>query len=244
MPNWVFNTLAVSGDHDILATLRAQLNKPFENRFPKMELIEGDWVNVPDTQYYSNPVFSFWNVIAPTDLDTYYGGEKKEVTDTEKAFSVIEKIRHDFATKNDWYNWNVRNWGTKWDIAVMDNNEYPDTTVEITEDGSLLYHFNTAWSPVMEILNRLTQMYPSLEFDYEYEEEQGWGGKIVVKAGKVLSHTEWDIPSTHADYIEQGKECVCGYEDDPQYWLADCPADTSKYELVDDSWVEKEGVGA
>lgn len=223
MPNWVYNTVAISGSRIDLDVIKTQLNQPVTKHYPKGEWNAeiNEYVYTPDTQHYSNPVFSFWNVVAPTDLETYYGGHKFEPV--PEGQNVMDKIRHDFATKNDWYNWNVRNWGTKWDIAVADDEKFAETTLE--DNGTfLLYRFSTAWSPVHEIFDILSAKYPTLDFDYEYEEEQGWGGQAIYHNGEMITHTEYDIPESHADFVERDQECpMCDGGEDTQYWFSDCP---------------------
>tara|TARA_B100000530_G_scaffold335588_1_gene288053 strand:+ start:1906 stop:2409 length:504 start_codon:yes stop_codon:yes gene_type:complete len=49
-----------------------------------------------------------------------------------------------------WYNWQIINWGTKWN------------TYDAYEDGDedeLIYHFNTAWSPPEEAIEALRKIY-------------------------------------------------------------------------------------
>jgi hypothetical protein len=128
----------------------------------------------------------------------------------------------------DWYHWNCRNWGTKWDVAVDDKSQYSDTRMEWTDDGEVMYHFNTAWSPVGEVLIKLSEMYPTLNFDYEYEEEQGWGGSCTFLGGKEIASNEYDTPMSHADYKALERECQCEYND-IEYAFEDCPMDTTKY---------------
>lgn len=244
MPNWVFNSLVVSGDKVSLDAMREQLNKPVTKHFPdhfynqETQKLE----SVPDTQVYSNPVFSFWNVVAPENLEAYYGDSYKENLDSE---NLIASIAEGFAVGMDWYNWNVRNWGTKWDVGVIDGREYVDTTLEVNDDGSLMYRFQTAWSPVSEVITRLSAMYPSLEFDYEYEEEQGWGGSMIIQGGEILSEDSYDTPMSHADYDNLNRECLCesSYIEDA---FQDCPVDKNQYEWNEDEmhWVEKQGVEA
>ena len=241
MPNWVFNSVAISGDKPELDKLQAQLNKPFVKHFPdhKWNSETRSYDIVANTQVYSNPVFAFWNVIAPTNLEAYYGESYK--SDKE---NLLESIQDGFDNGGDWYNWNVRNWGTKWDVAVRDSEEYSDTRIEETDDeNTLLYYFQTAWSPVPEIFEILTQQYPTLTFQYEYEEEQGWGGSATWVNGELTEQTEYDIPNSHADYEALNhRECNCQFDDEPAVWFADCPVDTEKYELVDGEWREKESV--
>jgi hypothetical protein len=239
MPNWVFNSLVVSGEKSELDKMVAQLNQPFVKYFPKQEFIDGKYTEVSDVQVYDNPVFAFWNIVAPTDLEAYYGNEvfKKTGLDGEEFMKeFVRSMKED----QDWYHWNVRNWGTKWDIAVPNGEKYSDTQMTITDDGDVMYHFQTAWSPVGEVLIKLSEMYPTLEFDYEYEEEQGWGGTCTFLGGEEIASDEWDIPMSHKDYKDRDKECACEY-DDIEYAYEDCPVDTSKYEWnnEDNEWQEK-----
>ena len=239
MPNWVYNSLVVSGDKLELDKLKEQLNKPVTKNFPDTHYDKelSEWVDTPAIQHFSNPVFSFWNVVAPTDLDAYYGKETIKVS----LDNFQETFSNALANDQSWYYWNVRNWGTKWDVAVADGVEYADTTLEITDDGTLMYHFQTAWSPVHEIFEKLSEQYPKLTFDYEYEEEQGWGGSAVWGNAELLLQEEYDIPSSHADYQKRDRECYCETENDPEYWYSDCPVDTEKFEYVN-GWIEKESV--
>ena len=182
MPNWVFNSVVISGDSVKLDELRNQLNAPFEKHFPDSNFNQEtkQWEHTPATQTYSNPVFAFWNVVAPTDLEAYYGEEKEKV----ELDNFMQDFTNAIAKGVSWYYWNLRNWGTKWDVAVPDETKWTNTTLEVNDDGSLMYHFETAWSPVPEIFQQLSEKYPELEFDYEYEEEKGWGGSATWIGGE------------------------------------------------------------
>ena len=234
MPNWVFNSLVVSGEQSALDKMVEQLNQPFEKHFPdsKFNQETKEWEKTPDVQVYDNPVFAFWNIVKPTDLDAYYetdvfkGSKNIKPNDNESFMAeFVRSMRED----QDWYHWNCRNWGTKWDVAVVNGKDYSDTIMTVNDDGSVMYHFQTAWSPVGEVLMKLSEMYPTLEFDYEYEEEQGWGGTCTFVGGEDIACDEWEIPMSHSDYKERDKECSCEYDDTPEYWYQDCPVDTTKY---------------
>jgi hypothetical protein len=66
MPNWCYNHLDITGGD--VSAIKAQLNTAFE--------VEHDSYNMETRQMerklfkYSNPVFAFWNIIKPTDLET------------------------------------------------------------------------------------------------------------------------------------------------------------------------------
>lgn len=248
MPNWVFNSLVVSGDKSELDKMVAHLNTPFDKHFPEMnyDKEQEKWVNTPHTQHYSNPVFAFWNICRPSDLEKYYGEEVFKNRDflgddgkiDNNAF-MAEFVRS-MSEDEDWYHWNCRNWGTKWDVAVDDRKDYSSTSMEWTEDGEVMYRFETAWSPVEEALTKLSEMFPNLSFDYEYEEEQGWGGKAKIVAGDYALVKEWDIPSSHADHKESWFECSCEDGSNPESaYYEDCPVNTEMYEWDGDEWTEK-----
>lgn len=74
----------------------------------------------------------------------------------------------------DWYDWSIANWGTKWNAC--------DTTIK-----GRIVEFDTAWSPVPDIIQKLSKMYPDLELDYKFAEEQiGYlTGHYTFKNGQV-----------------------------------------------------------
>jgi hypothetical protein len=231
MPNWVFNSLVVSGEQSELDKMVEQLNQPFVKHFPEHKFENNEIVWVADEQHYDNPVFAFWNIVKPTDLEAYYetdvhkGSKNIKPNDGE---SFMQEFVRSMKEDQDWYHWNCRNWGTKWDVAVDNNSEYPNTIKTVNDDGSVMYHFQTAWSPVGEVLMKLSEQYPTLNFDYEYEEEQGWGGSCTFLGGEDIACDEYDSPMSHADHKERDKECVCEYSD-PEDGYEDCPIDTTKF---------------
>lgn len=61
--------------------------------------------------------------------------------------------------KNNWYDWSIANWGSKW------NSFSPQPL----EKNTLT--FSTAWSNVMPILEALAQQYPDLDIEYRWADE-------------------------------------------------------------------------
>ena len=63
---------------------------------------------------------------------------------------------------NNWYDWCVENWGTKWNC----------NTVEFEEDGDRLYYeFDTAWSPPEGIYWKLKELFPTVHISWFYRED-------------------------------------------------------------------------
>jgi hypothetical protein len=149
-------------------------------------------------------VFNFHNIVTiPAD--------KVEEYNTANGWANGERTGD---TEFNWYNWNLANWETKWNAR--------EATLTEDNSGALRYYFETAWSPVNDLLLLLSEQFPTLEFVYEYEEEQGWGGILEFQNGILDLRKEWDVPTSHADWvaIDREQQCVCNHDFDT---YPDCP---------------------
>lgn len=63
-----------------------------------------------------------------------------------------------------WYEWRLENWGTKWDLSDMDEEEI------IPEDGYCRWSFYTAWGPADGICTILRDKFPDLHISWFYHE--------------------------------------------------------------------------
>ena len=51
---------------------------------------------------------------------------------------------------------------------------------------SIVYHFSTAWLPALPLVERMSEMFPKLEFNYRYYERGCcFQGRLLVKNGEV-----------------------------------------------------------
>jgi hypothetical protein len=87
-----------------------------------------------------------------------------------------------YGAENCWYDWSIKNWGTKWNSYG-----YNEHTAE-NFDGSSI-KFLTAWSSVSDLMKKLSSMFPDICFDYKWADEDfGYNtGKAEFKGGKTLS---------------------------------------------------------
>lgn len=210
MANWVHNILDIEGKREDLIKLINLVSAPVPVKYQDFERTEDGTDLTWKEEVLTNPVFSFWNIKKPDDLESYYGKPYHEDTG-----DIVRDVMMGFVKGNDWYNWNTRNWGCKWDVAQGNDepNVYTRTEMEWKGDEWVCFRFNTPWSPPIPVLTELFSMFPTLEFDYQYEEEQGWGGEICWADGEQQFHTTYDIPESHADYIELDRPCECtGYD--------------------------------
>ena len=216
MPNWVYNGLTIEGNPEQVKSLIKQMNKPFVYSVS----FRGDLHYEIKQTKYVNPIFSFHNIYSYVDhgvTEEEYHSQPPHNPDT----TMTDWFK--FAT-NDWYNFNIREWGTKWDVAVSEDNQYPTTTIEEAENGEnyvVHYNFETAWSRPMTALQKLSSQYPNLLFTLTYEEETGWGGECELLRGEIISSMEYETMCRECegtDCMEYNEEkeaeiCQkCGYE--------------------------------
>lgn len=187
MPNWVYNSVTVTADKasseaiSDLAKLVTQVSKKYTIKtidFPKKSLNETVNTEV------SEP-FLLWNIIKPVGADL-------------KAYrkSLVKSSATPF-----WYEWNIANWGTKWEVS--------DVTFTDVSSRCKKYTFSTAWSAPVPVLQSLSMQYPKLNIELEWEEEQGFGAVYNIKNGGITISKEWDIPSSHEDMRKRDQECYC-----------------------------------
>jgi hypothetical protein len=141
-----------------------------------------------------SPLLSFWNFVRPDD-------------------SFMEEYN-----ATGWYNWNIENWGCKWDASDVFGS--PNTS-----GTEFHYEFSTPWGQPQQFFEAIVAMYPNLDFDLFYSEEQGWGGQLGGGGGVWWIVNEWDIPESHQDRMEHFGYCHCEEmnAEDIDYMYEDCP---------------------
>jgi hypothetical protein len=204
--------------------VRAKLAQPYETNH--RTLTKDGIQNVKDVH---ESAFSFWNIIAPTDLDAYWSDRQTHQIDLA---NFVESYSKALALDMSWWYWNVREWGCKWDACEVDVME----DIKIREELTIGYKFDTPWSPPLEAMEKLAKQYPDLIVNIEYEEEQGWGGELTWQGVNVLDSKDWDIPNSHAELVlHKGycHQCGDGFNvSNSEYWFDDCP--TPEVEKVEE----------
>ena len=141
MPNWCRNRVTVFGTEEEIS----KVEKIFSSKdtvFGKI-IPSPDWANIPNED-----------------------GELPKVVEHKQPNGEVSFVTAEFPSgKQDssWYDWNIANWDTKWDITNSVQFEYEDSEqIEIT--------FNTAWSPPESICHKLREMFPDLSISWFYDE--------------------------------------------------------------------------
>jgi predicted RNA-binding Zn-ribbon protein involved in translation (DUF1610 family) len=194
MPNWVNSIVTIKGDSERVLSLKEQVGRPFI--FPIKN--GGDFSYTIRSYEYKAPIFAFWNILSPLDLNDY----------------LLEPMN---STPN-WYDWNIHNWGVKWDVACandLDTSSFHNGAQLLDEkiegaERTLMYEFNTPWGVPTEALMELSRQHPLVVIALQYEEETGWGGKMTFLAGAILSGIAWGWKCSACDYsLENENDAYC-----------------------------------
>jgi hypothetical protein len=202
MPNWVYNGLTIEGNPDQVKSLIKQMNKPFVYSVQS----NGDLAYSIRQRKYVNPIFAFHNIYSYVDhgvTEEIYHSQPPHNPD--KDFAEFLKFE-----SNDWYNFNNREWGVKWDVAVAEDDEYPTTDIQESENGDnyvVHYNFETAWGRPIAAMQKLSAQYPNLLMTLSYEEETGWGGEMEFLRGEIISESEYDNMCRDCDATDTMEFC-------------------------------------
>jgi Ferredoxin-like domain in Api92-like protein len=111
---------------------------------------------------------------------------------------------------SDWYEWNVNNWGTKWDI----DNGYSEPTAQGRFTISL--SFNTAWAPPVRWYEKMSELGFDIKAFY-LEEGMGFCGKWTNDGGdeEFTFDGREDLPDIDDDVREfWDLDSICDCRDD------------------------------
>ena len=95
--------------------------------------------------------------------------------------------------KNNWYDWSIRNWNTKWNAYGYDR----DT--DYSKSEQLL--FFTAWTAPHPVMEKLSELFPEIEFVHEWADED-LGMNCGRRAYYGGERTEEYTPESEKESIE------------------------------------------
>lgn len=78
---------------------------------------------------------------------------------------------------DNWYDWQCNNWGCKWDAS--ESSFYQ-------QDGYDMVTFQTAWTPPFAFMKTLSETFPKVTFELQFEEEsETLFGKAIFQNGII-----------------------------------------------------------
>lgn len=95
-------------------------------------------------------------ISGPTeDVNRFIEAAKSPVDNTDLSLGRLMPIPED--QENNWYDWCISNWGTKWDVdaVITHDHIYADKHIPYGTRKSVTYRFSSAWSPPVELFSTL-----------------------------------------------------------------------------------------
>lgn len=169
MPNWSFNNFQISGRSEemekfyqtaLKKSTEGELIFSFSNVIPQPQKIKNTispsssakgvkWLNTSKLEHREGQI----SEILGQQVDLIPCENNTE----EKCKQLIQEFGYD-----NWYDWNIENWGTKWNVEV----EYFEKS-----DTQFSCQFETAWVPPGIFLSKLQKLFPALDIKLTYELE-------------------------------------------------------------------------
>jgi hypothetical protein len=223
MTKWCYNYLSVTGPQVKIDKLKKQLNAPFEQTHESWNATTNSMEF--NTVKYSEPLIAFHNIynhIQDGISFEAYHSSSNTYDSTMSVDQVIAQMANEMESGQNWHDWNCRNWGTKWDIAIADDEVNSDTEIYDEQSKSVGYKFSTADSPPFPAMQKLSKQYPELEFSLTYVQEAGWGGEAIFINGNQenvevygwkcieCDHTEDETPYCETCEAEMCPSCGFG----------------------------------
>lgn len=225
MPNHITNRLIIKASEDRVREVLGFIKGETEYRTP-MHMDFNTIISMPEALDISSGIEG--------ELGMKYLLAKQKrffrTTEEQKSIDSVENMSLDrqdrvialgkryllnlvFFGATTWYDWCIENWGTKWN-AYDQRFEAPNTI-----------WFNTAWSGVADLIQKLSKKFPDVEFDYTYADEDTGSntGTGAIKDGVISMHYP-DNQSNEAYDL--------AFELNPEY--------RDNYELTEDGYKYKE----
>ena len=165
MPNWTTNIVTIEGSTQELQNLYNRIiNADGDFDFNSLIPLASELENT------ESPGFEYARKLESDEeiLETY-SHRYKTLQDVADARRESDRLIELYGFDN-WYDWCVKNWGTKWNAS--------DTTC-VLEEENLVLNFATAWSEPIPIYNKLVEEYPNFFYQIETQWEGEEEGRIV-----------------------------------------------------------------
>ena len=214
MPNYVKNKVRFNGsDNDIKTMLEAIKSDElgigtidFNKVIPMPEdlMIESGsrtttGLKMVDSYIKENNLRGLLSKATANELKLELNKHTSELPEDEQSTweigvkSAVNILKYGYP---NWYDWSCDNWGTKWNACGYSEG------IDYSENEYL--EFDTAWSAPIPVLVKLSEMFPKIEFQHKWADED-FGqnvGDVTYKKGEMLDYT----PSPHKECLELASE--------------------------------------
>lgn len=111
-----------------------------------------------------------------------WGDGQREILSLNSFIPVPKEAMENYSDIG--YFWCVTKWGTKWGCCDIELMEKP---------RSLIYYFNSAWSPPLPSILAMSKQFPKLNFSLRYfEGGMAFQGLFRCKGGRIIQQKHGD----------------------------------------------------
>ena len=220
MPNYITNNIAVKGDKSQIEALRELMNTD-ESDFDFNSIVKmPETIKNISAGSMENEAIAYYKAKVCNDFEDMqkmvdnYGYKNKDTDTVEKMLlSYDQKANAEELLKlgqlyvynlkrygaTTWYDWSIKNWGTKWNSMDASFDGY---------GGS----FSTAWDGVTTLIQKLSEKFPDLIFEYEYADEDFGSnlGRMTIQGGVIL---KFYFPENGTEEAYDLAADIFGYDD-------------------------------
>lgn len=105
-----------------------------------------------------------------------------------------------YGAENCWYEWSTENWGTKWNAYSQPDDRNTENTI----------YFQTAWSGVPKLIEKLAWIFPNVTLEYAYADED-FGHNVASYTFKDTDVSSF-VPDGGSKSAYELAMSICGYE--------------------------------
>ena len=231
MPNWVITKIYITGPEDKIKEFEGKVLRPNEDEdgefqrtfsFDRIKQRPEELANtispsqkpevrkVKDMQGNEIVVEVYRDIINDWDIQSAISrGETppEPIPCNNATPDQQEELRQKYGSSN-WYDWNLENWGTKWDCSESTYSE---------EDKIL--QFQTPWACPQEIISEMAGMFPDLRFDGSYADEDFGSNAGYITNGGAYSLDNLSEEACETAATLWGHEGY--YDDEKKEWVFD-----------------------
>lgn len=191
MPNWCYNSLSISGSQDALERFHADRKTALEfvGCEPDQVITFNQFLPMPKELIGTDKVYTHFTETEVRELAVKNGWSDQVLQDalknvkTPEVVAESKRLIEKYGSDN-WYDWRIANWDTKWDACrsdMIDPNHFA---------------FETAWCPPTKVIREMASSYPELRFTHSYSlecEEGEWDFTYFTEDGELM--IEWEHQS-------------------------------------------------
>jgi hypothetical protein len=108
--------------------------------------------------------------------------QAKKVKSKVKNFGFNFGQTKETPNNKDWYDWNLKHWGTKW-------NTKPNTDINIS-NKTIMVNFDCAWNGPIEWFKTLAKQHKATGYYFDREVGNDYSYLVEVVNGEVVSEVE------------------------------------------------------